>query len=251
MQKALLIGIDFYQNNKYNLKGCVNDVNAFYRFLIDKVGFEHAEIKTLVNAEATRINILKHLSWLVFDADAGDKLLFYYSGHGYKIKESADNSDEPDGMDEAICPYDFNWLRETNAIIDDEFYNLFSVVPKEASFVWISDSCHSGDLSESGHKHKKGLFTTPVTVISNNVALIAGCRSDQKSGFLFEGGDFHGVLTYHLLETLKAPGGLEMPLTDVMKKVKKAVKKGDFKQDPQLEGSDDQMQKTFLSLKTI
>jgi len=248
MRRALLVGIDHYKNHKYNLKGCVNDVHAMHDFLLQKAGFEEKEIKCVVNQQATRDELLKQLTWLVYDTRPGDKILFYYSGHGYRLPE-IESGNEPDGFDEAICPHDFDWLRETHAIIDNEFSDIFSVVPKGVSFVWISDSCHSGDLSETGLKHQKtGFFSKSKIKSNNNVVLIAGSRSEQKSTFLYTDNAFHGVLTHFLLQVLNMPDGLTISLKEVMKRVKKLVKQGNYEQEPQLEGCTSLMKKSFLTL---
>jgi hypothetical protein len=47
-----------------------------------------------------------------------------------------------------ICPYDFSDADATQtAIRDKEFAKFFASIPKGVHFVWISDSCHSEDLS--------------------------------------------------------------------------------------------------------
>ncbi|KAJ4716882.1 metacaspase 1 [Melia azedarach] len=63
----------------------------------------------------TKQNLRAALRWLVRDCQPGDSLLFHYSGHGSTQNDL--NNDEVDGVDEVICPVDY----ETEGpIIDDE-----------------------------------------------------------------------------------------------------------------------------------
>merc|ERR1712098_341765 len=50
--------------------------------------------------KATRDNIIKHIKWLSEDTQAGDSLLFVYSGHGSSMKNQSGS--ESDGMDEVL-----------------------------------------------------------------------------------------------------------------------------------------------------
>jgi hypothetical protein len=82
---------------------------------------------------------------LIGSAQAGDRLVFHYSGRGapFPIR---DESGKVVLVDECICPVDFDWT-EAHAIRDKQFNQLFSQVPKTADFTWVSDSCFSGDLA--------------------------------------------------------------------------------------------------------
>ena len=53
----------------------------------------------------TRANIIMAIRWLVAGAAAGDALFFHFSGHGGQQVDP--HGDEEDGMDETICPVDF------------------------------------------------------------------------------------------------------------------------------------------------
>ena len=146
--KALLVGINPYPNPNNNLRGCINDIVDMEYFIASKNKvYPKENIKTLTDSRATKKNILAALNWLLSGASAGDQILFQYSGHGAQIP-SKHNAIEKDGLDEIICPYDF---REEDAaetaISDKEFAKIFTKIPQGVHFVWISDSCHSEDLS--------------------------------------------------------------------------------------------------------
>jgi uncharacterized caspase-like protein len=108
-------------------------------------------IRTLTDSSATKKGILSALNWLLLGASAGDQILFPYSGHGAQLPSNG-YTFEQDGLDEIICPYDFSDADAAQtAISEKEFAKLFATIPKGVHFVWISDSCHSEDLSRKQH----------------------------------------------------------------------------------------------------
>src|SRR5262249_7084247 len=124
--RALLIGIEKYKVERFNLRGTVNDVRNMRRLLIETFGFKPEQIVTLTDAEATRDNILKAFEeWLIAGSTSGGRVVFYMSSHGFQAPERVKGS-EPDGMDETLVPHDV--FVETvggrkavrNQIIDDE-----------------------------------------------------------------------------------------------------------------------------------
>lgn len=141
MRKALLVGINKY--SKLNeLNGCVNDVIQMRDILTARYGFAGAEIKCLLDGDATLANMEAGLAWL---AESGrgsgseDVRVFHYSGHGSRTVDQ--NGDEPDGADEALCPIDYD---SKGLLIDDKLRALYQRVPKESSLILCMDCCHSG-----------------------------------------------------------------------------------------------------------
>ncbi len=269
MNRALLVGINAYPDSP--LRGCVNDVEDMSDFLVGKCGFVEREIRLLTDKRATTGAILERLLWLIKGARAGDRLFFHYSGHGVQLT-TRDSSGEVDGLDEAVCPFDFDWSDE-HAIRDKDFARLFKAVPAGVNFIWVSDSCHSGDLIRAPSRSARGtprtrtpaagqsairwigmpadmawrirtataLHIKPGTlgraVHGLNLALITGCRSDQTSADAFFSGRFNGALTYMLLRGLRARNGLCDPLKTIVPRVRGMLKKAGFTQEPQLEGN--------------
>src|SRR5262252_8999786 len=63
--RALLVGIDEYQEPAFKLQGSLNDVRNMRKLLTDTLGYKPEQIMTLTDAQATRDNILKALAeWL-------------------------------------------------------------------------------------------------------------------------------------------------------------------------------------------
>ncbi len=139
--KALIVGLANYANPKNNLKGVENDVSAMVGVL-GKFGI--TDIEVLRDANATADNIRNGLRALVIGAKQGDVRLFYYSGHGALLPPDFSGTDDPDGRDEALVPYEGT----VSSLILDNWIATFlkTVLPSDVFFWGIYDACHSGDL---------------------------------------------------------------------------------------------------------
>jgi hypothetical protein len=252
INKALLVGINAYPNPNNNLKGCINDIVDMEYFIASKNKvYAKENIKTLTDSRATKKSILEHLNWLLLGAGAGDQLLFHYSGHGAQLPSKGD-AFEKDGLDEIICPYDFSDADATKtAISDKEFAKLFAGIPKGVHFVWISDSCHSEDLSRKQHLAPDTRFRrfnhelqeaviTPsaslgVAPIPLHGALLSGCASHQLSADAYINNRFNGAFTHYLIKNL-IQYGQDASMQDIVKYVNIDLMDNDYDQSPQSEG---------------
>ena len=141
--RAVLVGVDRYERPDIpSLKGCVNDVALVRRTLKDVLGVRNEDIRVVVNERATKANILRRLQTTLERAEAGDVVVFYFSGHGSQIRDR-DGDELTDRLDELICPYDMDWDRQTY-ILDDELDALFDAVPPEILLEVFVDCCFWG-----------------------------------------------------------------------------------------------------------
>ena len=151
--RALLVGINNYPDAQNRLQGCINDT-----FLISSVLQEYDikadDIRLLLDERATRQGISDRLEWLVDGMQPGDRRVFFYSGHGAQIPSYGVNA-EPDGLDETLVPYDFDWSRE-KAFTDDQFHKFYSQLPYDSHLLCIFDCCHAGGLTR-GMPRTRGL----------------------------------------------------------------------------------------------
>lgn len=255
MNRALLVGINNYPDAP--LKGCVNDISDMAKFLTNKCNFAMDDVRLLADKRATRHAIFERLEWLIKDVKVGDRIIFHFSGHGVQLP-TRNKEGEVDGLDEAICPYDFNW-DPNRTITDKDFNTIFAAIPEGVNFIWISDSCHSGDLERSITKIKstKKTISLPIDIewrlqtakqknveaaqISNtadhlHLAFISGCKSNQTSADALFKKRYNGALTYFLLKELYESDGLSMKLTELIKRVNVSIKKAGFTQTPTLYG---------------
>jgi Caspase domain len=144
---ALLIGINQYQNIR-NLNACKNDVNKVQDYLIKKHG-NNADIKTLIDSEATRNEIVNAFRAHLSQAKSGDTVFFYFSGHG--VRQQANTvfrKDSLNGYIECITCHDTS-LDGRNVLADKEIrwliHELYSKT--QCHIIVLFDSCHSGDAT--------------------------------------------------------------------------------------------------------
>jgi hypothetical protein len=255
--KALLVGINQYPNPNNSLRGCVNDILDMEHYIAEtnKV-YAKENIKKLTDKDATKQGIINQIKWLLEGATPGDQLLFHYSGHGAQAATLFPHL-ESDGLDEIICPYDFNGSSAT-AFRDKEFAYLFAAIPKGVHFIWISDSCHAEDLSRdpvssdpvSSHALQYRYFNTPhpvlaepaATLLANkapvltplNGAMLSACSSNQLSADAIINNRFNGAFTHYLIENLMEYP--HKPLELIVDLVDVDLTQNGYDQNPHIEG---------------
>lgn len=139
-RKALCIGINEYPLAGDRLEGCVADAEAWAA----ELGGTGFSTRTLLDAEATRENILLQLLQLVSSGRPGDVLAVTYSGHGSTAPDLNNDEatrDQRNVEDEALCPVDF---RSGELILDDDLGTIWDLLPRDVSLTLFFDSCHSG-----------------------------------------------------------------------------------------------------------
>jgi metacaspase-1 len=145
--RALLVGINDYRHHG-DLRGCLNDVENIKRLLLSRFEFKENDIDaTLLDAAAIRKSLRDKLQWLSKDATTGDRLVFFYAGHGAQIR-ALDDGDEEEDLDEIFCMHDMSadpgsWSDKTY-IRDNELQKWIRQLPKGIHLTVITDSCHSG-----------------------------------------------------------------------------------------------------------
>ena len=134
--RALCIGIDSYPTAP--LAGCGRDARA-WAAVLKKLQFD---VTTLLDTEATRSRVLEALGNLVRSAQAGELIVFQYSGHGTQAQDL--NDDEVDRYDEALVPIDY---QSGALLIDDDLADIYRQLPAGAVLTLFMDCCHSGTNS--------------------------------------------------------------------------------------------------------
>ena len=255
--KALLVGINDYPLPGNDLRGCINDIADMGNFIAEKNKvYRWENIRTITDSRATKKGILEQLDWLLDGISAGDQILFQYSGHGAQ-QPTLHPVIEKDGLDEIICPYDFNATAAT-AISDKEFAQRFAKIPKDVHFVWISDSCHAADLSrepidkqptiihpadEIRYRNFKGgqaSMTNEGRLASKATslqgALLSGCASHQLSTDAYINNRFNGAFTHYLIKNLGLYG-YNTSMQNIIQYVNQDLADNGYDQNPQIEGA--------------
>jgi hypothetical protein len=165
---ALLIGINEYQNVG-QLEGAVSDVQSMQKTLIERWSFKSADIKTLLNGQATHANIIKELGALKQRSAAGDFVLIYFSGHGTSALDSHVNLPLPYSSG-AFIPVDApspdqlgdlarrNRLGEVLIIGQTHLRPVLLELEKSRQIMVIADSCYSGNMVRSITPGRKAHF---------------------------------------------------------------------------------------------
>ena len=81
-RRALFVAVGDYPGSRFDLYGPTHDASALRRELVENLGFRADRVKVLVNADATRANILAALRELAAAVAAEDFVFVYFSGHG-------------------------------------------------------------------------------------------------------------------------------------------------------------------------
>lgn len=148
-RRAVVIGLGTQQDLSWRKINGDKDVPLVTNMLKAN-GF--TDIKTLVNSEATKKNIMKALGELVSRSGKDDIIYIHFSGHGQRMTDL--DGDENDGWDETWIPYDAyrkycSRDRGDKHISDDEVSivlgRLRKKIGNEGTIAVVVDACHSGD----------------------------------------------------------------------------------------------------------
>jgi hypothetical protein len=254
-KRALCVGINDYPGEANDLNGCVNDARAWADLLAKHYDFPGAAIKILLNAEATKANVLGALKNLLKGAKSGDVLVFTNSSHGTYV---ADKGGDEKLYDEAMCPYDC----QDRLIVDDELRTLFSDLPKGVGLTVISDSCFSGTVTRAaegpktpddrrvrflnpkwlGHQEIKNIYKAKPRVkeaypeSKMKELLLSGCTDKEYSYDASIGGVYHGAMSYFALKAIRE-AKYKITAQKLHERLARSIEDAGYPQHPQLEGS--------------
>jgi len=259
---ALCIGINDYPGTDSDLSGCVNDAGDW------TVAFENREfmVRKLIDKQATGNAIRAAVKAMVKNAESGDSIVVQYSGHGSFVPDR--DGDEPDGVDECLCPQDVN---RRGPITDDELFELLRPRQKGVRVLMISDSCHSGSVTRfapnaippavpgDNPPELKVRFLPPAAYLSGHemarmgkrhggrparpknhhtALLLAACQDNEYSYDAYFQGRPNGAFTFVALRTL-ATLPSEATYEDWFKKIRLMLPSRQYPQTPNLFGSAD------------
>jgi metacaspase-1 len=145
--RALLVGINAYPNlpESAQLNHSRADAQKVERFLLESHGFAREHVKSVFDAAATREGILRSFrEWLIEGTAPGDRVLFYYSGHGLRVTSGG-------RVMSALAPHDTRRpasQREEfgNILYSDELTSLRRELAGR-HVVFVVDACHSGKIA--------------------------------------------------------------------------------------------------------
>ena len=254
---AVCFGIN-YTGTEHALRGCLNDACDWSGFLR-----KHSFDTTVVaEANATRNGILACIKDLIASLKPGDTGVITYSGHGTWVPGGP--NDEPDGQNEALCPFDMTDDGK-NLVMGTELGAIFNTIVDGATVVFLTDSCHSGTvfrfMPHNGFDDMyipRRRFLPPAHFIKDpamyarmeraftpsggkhtnaplpNLIHISACRDAEYAADAFIDGRFNGAYTYYALQAFTAQIAAGGTYQDVHKQLRKTLPSRAFPQSPLL-----------------
>lgn len=182
-RKALIIGINDYGNDNYNLNGCINDCKELNNLLsYNEDNTKNFDTFFLKDQEASLKNIEEKVDDL-FD-NRSSEILFYFAGHG-QLK---------DGRGYIVCS-DFyvneNSIYRINDLVEKANNALNG---KNNSVTIILDCCHAGSISDS-----IPYTSHNISAIGNGLSILASCTKNQNASETINN---HGLFSQSLINAL-------------------------------------------------
>ena len=134
---ALIIGIEKYENVR-SLDYAVKDAEDIQSMLIDKFHFQQDNIVLLINEEATKASILQEFSNVTKKAEANDRVLIFFAGHGQ-------TQDLPDGGEIGyLMPVNGDEMDLYVSAIDMDELKKISLLSEAKHILYLVDACYGG-----------------------------------------------------------------------------------------------------------
>jgi uncharacterized caspase-like protein len=219
---VLTIGVNSYSNSQFNLKYAVADASAFgeevNRAQQQIAHYEHVEVASLLNEQATKANILRALRLLAGTPDASpadtptelqklkatqpeDAVFIYFAGHGtaqlqrfYLLPHDLGYAGDRTALDAAGLQ-----LILEHGISDEELEEAVEGIDTD-KLLMVIDACNSGQALEAeeqrrGPMNSKGLAQL---AYEKGMYILTAAQSYQAAQEVSQLG--HGLLTYALVE---------------------------------------------------
>ena len=240
--RALLIGIGKYPTGQTGWKEIHGDADVYLlKPLLAEAGF--TDIRTLINAEATKQAIMTALNDFIDSAGDGDVIYIQFSGHGQPIEDAnGDETNEDFPFDQSFVAYDAyrssygkKYYGE-NHLIDDELNpmldRLKSKVGREGQIFMVVDACYSRGMERGMDlelaeiedpdilNSARGCGTddafmkstyleslpkpNPFTKGTGTLTVVSACKSDERNFEYKAGGQMYGSLSFYIATLLKS-----------------------------------------------
>jgi hypothetical protein len=218
----LAIGVNAYSNSQYNLKYAVADATAFgaevQRSQQQIANYDHVEVALLLDAQATKANILRALRRLagteeVSAADAPaalsklkntqpeDAVFIYFAGHGtaqaqrfYLLPHDLGYDGERTKLDAASLQ-----MILEHGISDEEIERAVEGIDAN-KLLMVIDACNSGQALEAEEKRRGPMNSRGLAQLAyeKGMYILTAAQSYQAAQEASQLG--HGFLTYALVE---------------------------------------------------
>lgn len=220
---VIAVGVNDYANAQYNLKYAVADAQSFADEVRTRqtqlARFEHVEVISLLNENATKANILSALQRLagmagtgsptlkagLFDrlrrAEPEDAVIIYFAGHG-----------TAQGQRFYLIPHDLGYTGDRSALNEDGLKAILSHSISDleleesveglaaGSLLMVIDACNSGQALEAEEKRRGPMNSKGLAQLAyeKGMYILTAAQSYQAALEAAQLG--HGLLTYALVE---------------------------------------------------
>lgn len=195
--RALVIGIGDYVHLSSLSPEPVYDAQDVAKLLVSPThcGYPPENVHTLLDAQASRAAIVAALQKLAMDAQSGDTVVVYFSGHGAQRLSGID-------VGTYLCPHDFHSARVRETGIEaEELSDLLKQIRAERLLVLV-DACHSAGaarIKDGGVDTAKWVFGGPkleALAQGKGRVIISASAADEASLIL---GQYRNSLFTHFL----------------------------------------------------
>jgi hypothetical protein len=167
-----VIGINKYTNWPH-LNNATTDAQDFSSLMTNEFGFAKENVIELLDENATRKNIYSQFKRLLDSLTENDRLLIYFSGHGYYDASLDLGYWIPiDAENDASDRY-LNNLEITRMVQKMKAKNIFV----------IADACYSGQLLRDMHKETGGTYKSRMVLCSGKLQPVADGVPGSNSPF--------------------------------------------------------------------
>ena len=177
--RSLIIGIDVYQHVR-QLKGAVADALDIEKSL-RSMGI--GDVTTLINAGASRENIMQAIKDLVQRTGPNDLIVLSIAGHGAQEPETVKGS-EPDGIENVfLLPgFELTARGSKQRILGSEFNHFIrQFESRGAKVLFVADTCHGGGLAREIDPRAEEMSFRQVPTYTLLFDQLKPVRDDQES----------------------------------------------------------------------
>ena len=177
--RSLIIGIDVYQHVR-QLKGAVADALDIEKSL-RSMGI--GDVTTLINAGASRENIMQAIKDLVQRTGPNDLIVLSIAGHGAQEPETVKGS-EPDGIENVfLLPgFELTARGSKQRILGSEFNHFIrQFESRGAKVLFVADTCHGGGLAREIDPRAEEMSFRQVPTYTLLVDMLKPVTDDQES----------------------------------------------------------------------
>lgn len=152
--RALLVALKYKDDqNQKQIAHAVKQMYGVRDILTTRYAFDISDMIIMTDEEENigtsqwpnADNVIKTLRQIIGQSRPGDKIVFYFNGHGNR------QPDEPDSRSDTGY-YEYLTMADTSFIPDYRVKEIESSIRDGVSFTLIAESCHSSGLMEGSHE---------------------------------------------------------------------------------------------------